>query len=171
MEILPGEGVALAKVGESRDVVESRVGPPVHPGRHRRAVYETSPMLVLTYTDDDTVEVVEIGYAGDGGDEVCFDGVQLTFRFVDDVVELGLSRDVAEQGAPKAAAIIDRSELAQLTEAYGVLREVLPDPEYTNARTYVQDVLVRRAGTIAEREKFDAAEIRALFANGTPSCA
>jgi len=83
-------------------------------------------------------------------------------------LELGLSRDVAEQGAPKAAAIIDRSELAQLTEAYGVLREVLPDPEYTNARTYVQDVLVRRAGTIAEREKFDAAEIRALFANGTP---
>ena len=83
-------------------------------------------------------------------------------------LELGLSRDVAEQGAPKAAAIIDRSELAQLAEAYGVLREVLPDPEYTNARTYVQDVLVRRAATIAEREKFDAAEIRALFANGTP---
>jgi hypothetical protein len=49
-----------------------------------------------------------------------------------------------------------------------VLREVLPDPEYTDARTYVQDMLVRRAGTIAEREKFDAAEIRALFANGTP---
>ncbi|MFI5912435.1 hypothetical protein [Dactylosporangium sp. NPDC051541] len=83
-------------------------------------------------------------------------------------LELGLSRDVAEQGAPKAAAIIDRSELAQLTEAYGVLREVLPDPEYTNARSYVQDVLVRRAATIAEREKFDAAEIRALFSNGSP---
>jgi hypothetical protein len=83
-------------------------------------------------------------------------------------LELGLSRDVAEHGAPKAAAIIDRSELAQLAEAYGVLREMLPDPEYTNARTYVQDVLVRRAGTIAEREKFDATEIRALFANGTP---
>jgi hypothetical protein len=45
---LPGEGVALAKVGESRDMVESRLGPPVHPGRHGRAVYETSPMLVLT---------------------------------------------------------------------------------------------------------------------------
>jgi hypothetical protein len=83
-------------------------------------------------------------------------------------LELGLSRDIAEQGAPKAAAIIDRSELAQLTEAYGVLRDVLPAPEYTTARTYVQDVLVRRAATIAEREKFDAAEIRALFANGTP---
>lgn len=83
-------------------------------------------------------------------------------------LEVGLSRDIAEQGAPKAAAIIDRSELAQLTEAYGVLRDVLPDPEYTDARTYVQDVLIRRAATIAEREKFDATEIRALFANGTP---
>ncbi|MFI7650982.1 hypothetical protein ACIBTZ_33705 [Micromonospora sp. NPDC049460] len=86
MEILPGEGVALAKVGESRDMVESRLGPPVHPGRHSRAVYETSPMLVLTYTDEDTVEIVEIAYAGDGGEEVFYDGVQLTFRFLDDVV-------------------------------------------------------------------------------------
>ncbi|MEV8517257.1 hypothetical protein [Dactylosporangium sp. NPDC051484] len=82
--------------------------------------------------------------------------------------ELGLSREVAEQGAPKTAAIIDRSALAQLTEAYGVLREVLPDPTYTDARAYVQDVLLRRAGTISQREKFDADEIRSLFANGTP---
>jgi hypothetical protein len=82
--------------------------------------------------------------------------------------EIGLSRDVAEQGAPKAAAIIDRSDFAQLIEAYGVLREVLPDPAYTNARSYVQDVLLQRAATIAQREKFDASEIRALLANGTP---
>jgi hypothetical protein len=83
-------------------------------------------------------------------------------------LELGLSRDVAEQGAPKTAAIIDRSDLAQLTEAYGVLHEVLPDPTYTDARTYVQDMLLRRAAMISQREKFDADEIRALFANGTP---
>jgi hypothetical protein len=86
VDIFPGEGVALAKVGESRETIESRLGPPVHPGRHSRAVYETRPMLVLTYTDDDTVELVEIAYAGDGGEEVFFDGVQLTFRFMDDVV-------------------------------------------------------------------------------------
>jgi hypothetical protein len=86
MDIVPGEGVAAAKVGERRDVVERRLGPPVHPGRHSKAVYETSPMLALTYTDDDTVELVEVGYAGDGGEEVFFDGVQLTFRFIQDVV-------------------------------------------------------------------------------------
>jgi len=90
MEIVPGAGVALAKVGESRDAVESRIGPPVHPGRRSKAVYATSPALVLTYTDDDRVEVVEIGY---GGEEVFFEGVQLTFRFMDDVV-----RDLAAKG-------------------------------------------------------------------------
>ncbi|MFC4069987.1 hypothetical protein [Actinoplanes subglobosus] len=83
MEILAGEGVALVKVGESRDVVESRVGPPVHPGRRSRAVYDTDPGLVITYQADETVELVEIGY---GGEEVFFEGVQLTYRFIDDVV-------------------------------------------------------------------------------------
>jgi hypothetical protein len=83
MEILPGEGVSLVKVGESRDVVESRVGPPVHPGRHSRTVYDTDPMLVITYQEDETVELVEIAY---GGEEVFFEGVQLTYRFIDDVV-------------------------------------------------------------------------------------
>jgi hypothetical protein len=86
MEILPGEGVAMAKVGESREAIERRLGPPAHPGRHSKVVYETSPMLVLSYTEDDTVELVEIAYSGNGGEEVFFDGVQLTFRFLDDVV-------------------------------------------------------------------------------------
>jgi len=86
MEILAGEGVATAKVGENRDVVEGRLGPPVHPGRDSKAVYATTPMLVVSYTDDDTVEVVEIAYSGDGDEEVFFDGVQPTFRFMDDVV-------------------------------------------------------------------------------------
>jgi hypothetical protein len=86
MEIIPGEGVALAKVGEARRVVEDRLGAPVHPGRDSKAVYDTSPMLVVSYAEDDTVEVVEIAYAGNGGEEVFFEGVQLTFRFMDDVV-------------------------------------------------------------------------------------
>ncbi|MBB4753053.1 hypothetical protein [Actinoplanes lobatus] len=90
MEILPGEGVALVRVGETREVVEGRIGPPVHPGRGSRAVYETDPMLVITYQADDTVELVEIG---DGGEEVFFEGIQLTGRFMDDVVA-----DLAERG-------------------------------------------------------------------------
>jgi hypothetical protein len=86
MEILPGEGVAQVKIGESREAVDSRLGRPVHPGRSDRVVYETSPLLVVSYADDETVELVEIAYSGDGGDEVFFDGVQLTFRFLDEAM-------------------------------------------------------------------------------------
>ncbi|WP_229074643.1 hypothetical protein [Actinoplanes sp. DH11] len=86
MEILPGEGVALVRIGESREVVECRLGTPVHPGRLDRAIYETHPMLVLSYGDLDTVELVELAYSGDGGEEAWFDGVQLTYRFMDDVL-------------------------------------------------------------------------------------
>jgi hypothetical protein len=86
MEILPGEGVAVAKIGERRDVVEGRIGPPVHPGRDSKAVYDTNPGLVISYEKDDTVEIVEVAYSGAGGEEVFFDGVQLTYRFMDDVV-------------------------------------------------------------------------------------
>ena len=78
--------MALAKIGDTRDAVERRVGPPMHPGRDSRAVYPTTPMLVLTYTSDDAVEVVEIACSGDGDEEVCYDGVQLTYRFIEDVV-------------------------------------------------------------------------------------
>jgi hypothetical protein len=98
MEILPGEGVAEAKVGESREVVESRIGKPTHQGHNTKEVYEsTTPMLVLTYTEDDTVEVVEIAYSGDGGAEVFYDGVQLTWRFMDDVVDELAARGVAHE--------------------------------------------------------------------------
>jgi hypothetical protein len=32
------------------------------------------------------VGIVEVAYSGDGGEEVFFEGVQLTFQFMDDVV-------------------------------------------------------------------------------------
>ena len=86
VEILPGVGVDQVKLGDAREDVEERVGPPVHPGRSRRAVYDTEPMLVISYTSDHEVELVEVGYTGDGGEEVFFDGVQLTYRFMADVV-------------------------------------------------------------------------------------
>ncbi|MFJ9705715.1 hypothetical protein [Streptomyces sp. NPDC101234] len=87
MEITPGLGIDLVKIGDRRPQVEDRIGPPHHGPGGRRAVYTTSPMLVITYAADETVELVEIRYSGEGGDtEVNFDGVQLTHRFLDDVV-------------------------------------------------------------------------------------
>ncbi|MDG4830405.1 hypothetical protein O7627_13960 [Solwaraspora sp. WMMD1047] len=86
MEIIPGIGVEQARIGEPRSDVEARIGAPVHGPGGRKAVYDTTPGLVIAYTPDDRVELVEIGYAGDGGEEVFFDGVQLTFRFLEEVV-------------------------------------------------------------------------------------
>lgn len=87
MEIIPERGVALVQLGQQRADVETRTGPPVHgPGR-RRAVYRTVPSLVIHYHPDDTVELVELGHSGRGPEtEVWFDGVQLTRRFLDEVV-------------------------------------------------------------------------------------
>ncbi|BBH67661.1 hypothetical protein ACTI_43460 [Actinoplanes sp. OR16] len=102
MEILPGEGVSLVRIGESREVVECKLGTPVHPGRIDRQIYETSPMLILTYTDADTVEFVEIAYSGGGGEEAWYDGVQLTYRFLDEVVaelaDRGLRYEQTDEG-------------------------------------------------------------------------
>ncbi|MEU6340985.1 hypothetical protein ABZ883_08540 [Streptomyces sp. NPDC046977] len=87
MEIIPGRGVDLVKIGEHRSRVEERIGLPHHGPGGERAVYNTSPMLVITYAADGTVELVEISHSGGGGDaEAEFDGVQLTYRFLDDVV-------------------------------------------------------------------------------------
>jgi len=86
VEILPSVGVEAAKVGEHRDIVEARIGQPIGGRRSDRALYATTPQLDLTYAADNTVELVSIWYAGDGREEVYFDGVQLTYRLLDDVV-------------------------------------------------------------------------------------
>nr|MDT0656416.1 hypothetical protein [Micromonospora sp. DSM 115978] len=86
MEIIPAVGVDQARIGEPRSDVEARIGAPVHGPGGRKAVYDTEPGLVICYTPDHRVELVEIGYSGDGGEEVFFDGVQLTFRFLEEVV-------------------------------------------------------------------------------------
>ncbi|GAA1404149.1 hypothetical protein ACFQZ4_51005 [Catellatospora coxensis] len=75
------------KIGDRRAEVEARLGSPVSTGQYLTAVYASNPMLVVTYDRDDAVEVVEAGYSGHhGGDEIFFEGVQLTYRFMDDVV-------------------------------------------------------------------------------------
>ncbi|SFY42846.1 hypothetical protein OH786_31850 [Streptomyces atratus] len=88
MEIIPGRGVELVMIGDHRTGVEERVGPPsLGPAADRPAVYATTPTLVITYAPDDTVELVEIGYSGQGGEaEASYDGIQLTHRLIDDVV-------------------------------------------------------------------------------------
>jgi hypothetical protein len=69
---------------------------------------------------------------------------------------------------PKAARILDRSDLANFAESYAFIHEELHDPRYREARVHLQDLLVERAAALARREKFDASEVRTLFKNGSP---
>lgn len=101
MEILPGRGIEAVKVGEARSVVEGRLGVPHHGPGDNPAVYTvTSPLIVVHYDAEGRVELVETGYGGaEAGAEaeVWFDGVQLTYRFMDDVVsDLGALGHVGE---------------------------------------------------------------------------
>jgi hypothetical protein len=82
--------------------------------------------------------------------------------------ELPLTREIAELGAPNAARILDQTDLARFAEAYAVASKELGDPRFESAKAHLQDLMVRRAAALAHQEKFEAAEVRTLFANGSP---
>lgn len=82
--------------------------------------------------------------------------------------QIRLTREIGALGAPKAAKILDRSDLANFAEPYAFIHEELHDPTYRQARAHLQDLLVERAAALARREKFDASEVRTLFKNGSP---
>lgn len=82
-------------------------------------------------------------------------------------LELQLARDAAEAGAPDAARILERTDLAKFAESYSFVHEDLGGPDYRSARIHLQDLLVDRAAALARREKFKADEVRAMFANGS----
>lgn len=83
--------------------------------------------------------------------------------------ELRLTRDIAALGAPKAAQILDRTELARFAESYDFIHKELEDKKYYDAKIHLQDRLVEEAAALARKEKFDASEVRALFANASPT--
>lgn len=86
VEFFPSVGVDLVKLGDSRKAVRRRLGQPVHRHNRGRAVYtRPEPGLVISYDDHDVVELIEIPY-GHHGDQVVFEGVQLTYRLMDHVV-------------------------------------------------------------------------------------
>nr|WP_018352657.1 hypothetical protein [Longispora albida] len=148
MEIIPGVGVDMVKIGDRREVAESRLGAPVHPGRDRRAVYSSDPMLVVTYDADDIVELVEASCSGQhGGEEIFFNGVQLTCRFMDDVVadlaalgHAGTPFDIGVSFEP-GFAIFSMSSLRA--------RDLDPDASEDDARAVAEGV------AIAPRAYFD----------------
>lgn len=84
-------------------------------------------------------------------------------------LDLQLAKDVADLGAPKTAEILDGTDLAKFAESYAFVHKELEDHQYYNAKIHLQDLLVERAAALASSEKFDAAEVRRLFANAAPT--
>lgn len=83
-------------------------------------------------------------------------------------LELRLSREIEAMGAPKTAQIIERSNLSTLAECYSFVHDELREPAFRQTRVRLQELLVERAASTARQTKFDPAEVRKLFADGTP---
>jgi hypothetical protein len=90
-------------------------------------------------------------------------------RFTTPGAALQLTRDMAGLGAPRAAHIVERTDLARFADSYTFVYKELDDDRYLDAQVHLQDVLVERAAAMARKEKFDAAEVRALAASGSPA--
>jgi hypothetical protein len=86
MQINPGIGVPGVSIGDRRARVEASLGAPTTE-RDGTAYYEeATPPLSIHYDADGAVELIEVAYAGDGGEEAFLGDIQLTHRAMEDVV-------------------------------------------------------------------------------------
>jgi hypothetical protein len=83
--------------------------------------------------------------------------------------ELQLTRQMASIGAPRAARLLDRTDIGRFAESYRFIHAELDGERYQDARSHLQDLLVDRSAELASAEKFDPAEVRALFASDDPA--
>jgi hypothetical protein len=82
---------------------------------------------------------------------------------------LQLTREMAEAGAPNAARILEHADLGRFAASYAVVYPELEDERYESARAHLQDLLIQRSAALAHKEKFEPAEVRTIFANGSPA--
>lgn len=79
--------------------------------------------------------------------------------------ELPIARQMAGIGAARAARVLDRTELGRFAESYRFIHTELDEERYADALSHLQELLVGQAAELAGAEKFDPAEVRALFAS------
>jgi hypothetical protein len=82
-------------------------------------------------------------------------------------IEFRFTQQVIDLGAPRVAEVLQRTALSSFAESYAFVHLELPDDRYHDARVYLQDLLVERSAGIAQSEKLDAREVRALFKDGS----
>lgn len=86
MEIIPGEGLPVARVGQTRADIEASAGPPSS-AEHRCLTWrQHAPPFAVYFDGRDVAELVEVYHGEKGQDQATFRGVQLTRRMMDDVI-------------------------------------------------------------------------------------
>ena len=85
MEIQPGVGVEHVRLGESRHVVDARLGEPRAPDGDRVLYDHQAPPIIVSYDAKGAVELIEVPHAGTVEHEATLGGIQLTGRALDDV--------------------------------------------------------------------------------------
>lgn len=81
-------------------------------------------------------------------------------------VEVRFTRQVIDLGAPKAAKALHGTAVSVLVESYSFIHTELPHGQFSDAKAYLQDLLVQRAAAIAQTEKLQAREVRTLLQEG-----
>jgi len=81
-------------------------------------------------------------------------------------VEVRFTQKIAGLGAPKVAAVLGHTALADLAQSYAFAHAELPYDRFADARVYLQDLLVQRSAAVARTDKLNAREVRALLADG-----
>jgi len=81
-------------------------------------------------------------------------------------LDLWLTTQVSDRGAPAAAAILQRTRLGSFAESYALIHDELTAREYRAARIHLQDLLVQQSAKVARQERFEPEEVRRLFVNG-----
>lgn len=104
MEILPGIGLPVARVGQTlRDIV-AVAGPPALVEERQAFWHAHSPPFAAYFDDDGRSEIIEVYGGGSDGEGVTIGGVQLTLRLMEDV-----EADLARSGLAgrRTALVID----------------------------------------------------------------
>jgi len=93
VEIIPGVGLPVAKVGQTIDQIEALAGPATRADGHRAFWERHSPPFAVYFDARGQSEVVEVSCSEADTVQVTLDGIPLILRLMDDV-----QTDLARRG-------------------------------------------------------------------------
>ena len=85
MEIIPGVGLPVARIGQTLDEIETLAGPATRADGHRAFWECHSPPFAVYFDGSGESEVVEVSSAEGVAAQVTLDGIPLVLRLMDDV--------------------------------------------------------------------------------------